>query len=338
MPQQFEFPKTQFPSLKLNPKTVYGVLGVLAGLWILSGIYTVAADEEAVVLRFGKLTFPIVGPGLSYHWPGPIERVYIRSVTNVYREEIGFRTTSPGRSAQRPHESLMLTGDENIIDVQMVVQYRVDDLVKALFNVKTLGVFQERTEGLVHDASEAALRQVVGRHGIDETLTEGKETVQAEIKDKLQELLNRYDAGLIIDEVKLQRVRPPAQVEAAFKDVASAKEDRERLENEAHGYQNDLIPKARGGAKKMLRGADAYKIERITRAQGDADRFRAVYREYQKAPDVTETRIYVETMEKILPGMQKYIIKSDATGGGGLINLLNLNQPQRPQATGTDQE
>jgi len=338
VPQQFEFPKTQIPSLKLNPKTIYIVLGVLAGLWILSGIYTVAVDEKAVVLQFGKLTLPEVDPGLHYHLPMPIERVYIRSVTNVYREEIGFRSTSPGRSVQRPHESLMLTGDENIVDVQMVVQYRVDDLVKALFNVKSLGVFQEHTEGLVHDACEAALRQVVGRHGIDETLTEGKQVVQAEIKLKLQELFDRYGAGLMVDEVKLQRVTPPAQVEAAFKDVASAKEDRERLENEAHGYQNDLIPKARGGAKKMIRGAEAYRVERITRAQGDSARFRAVYSEYIKAPDVTEARIYVETMERVLPGIQKYIIKSDASGGGGLLNLLNLNQPQRPEAARKGEE
>jgi membrane protease subunit HflK len=326
VPQQFDFPKSPVPSLKLNPRTVYIVIGVLFGFWLLSGIYTVAPDEKAVVLRFGKL-HAVVDPGLHYHLPSPIENRITRSVTQVYREEIGFRTIDPGppaRYSAKPKESLMLTGDENIIDVEMVVQYRVSSVVDALFSVSGLGVFENRSVGLVHDASEAALRQVVGRHRIDEALTEGKLRIQTEIHEKLQELFDRYRCGLSVESVQLQTVRPPAQVDDAFKDVASAKEDRERLVNEARGYQNDLIPKARGKAQRLIKEAEAYKIQRIRRAQGDADRFSSVYAEYKKAPAVTEKRLYLETMETILPNLKKYIIKSDKKGG--LLNILNLDQ------------
>ena len=329
MPQQFDFPRTQVP-LKLSPKTVYLILGVLVVLWLASGIYTVSPDEQAVVLRFGKL-HSVVEPGLHYRLPSPIDMVSVQSVLTIYREEIGFRTQSAGPPAkyrQVPGEALMLTGGLNIIDVQMVVQYRVSSIVDALFNVKDLGVFERRgREPLIHDASEAALRQVIGRHPIDEALTEGKVKIQAEIKEQLQALFNMYKCGLKVESVQLQTVGPPGQVDDAFKDVASAKEDRERRVNEARGYQNDIIPKARGEAQKMLKAAEAYTVERVRRAQGDADRFRAVYEEYKKAPDVTETRLYLETMESIMPRLTKYIIKSDAKGN--LLNVLNLERPDR---------
>jgi len=325
MPQQFEFPgQKSVPQLNLSPKMLCIIVGILLALWLLSGIYTVDPDEKGVVLRFKKL-HDVVEPGLHYHLPPPIEVVIVKSVTKVYRDEVGFRTIDPGPPARYrdiPKEALMLTGDENIIDVEMVVQYRIKSVVDALFNVEGLGAFEERNQGLVHDASEAALRQVIGRHKIEEALTEGKLLIQTEIEAKLQEQFERYQCGLVVETVQLQTVSAPSQVDAAFKDVASAKEDRERLINEARGYQNDIIPKARGEAEKALKGAEAYKVERVRRAQGDADRFASVYKEYQKAPDVTETRLYLETMEKILPGLQKYIIENDK--GGGLLNILNL--------------
>ena len=322
MPQQFDFPRSQVP-LKLNPKTVYMVLALLVVLWLGSGIYTVSPDEPAVVRRFGKF-LEVVNPGLHYRLPSPIDMVEIHSVTKVYREEIGFRTRDGG-TRKMPNEALMLTGGLNIIDVEMVVQYRVNSIVDALFSVRDLGVFEPPRRGrepLIHDAAESALRQVIGRHAIDEALTEGKVTIQAEIKDELQSLFDKYNCGLTVQSVQLQTVGPPQQVDEAFKDVASAKEDRERRVNEARGYQNDIIPKARGEAERMIKEAEAYKIERVRRAQGDADRFRAVYEEYKKAPDVTERRLYLETMELILPGLKKYIIKSDAKGN--LLNVLNL--------------
>ena len=324
MPQQFEFPGRRTPSqLRFSPKILYLVLGVLAVLWLASGIYTVQQYERAVILRFGKYSKE-VGSGWHYHLPAPIEMRIVRSVTEVYKSEVGFRSVP--RHRKDPNESLMLTGDENIVDVELVVQYKVDlEYVRqALFNVRDLGVFDQRDEGLVHDASEAALRQVIGRHSIDEVLTEGKQEIEIEIKKKLQEIFDRYDCGLTVEEVNLQAVSVPLQVDAAFKDVTSAKEDRNRLENEAQGYQNDVIPKARGEAQKMLKEAEAYKVERIRRAQGDADRFQAVFSEYQKAPKVTETRLYIETMEKILPRFQKYIVESD--GKGSLLNILNLDK------------
>ena len=328
MPQQFDFPKPPISGLKLNPRTIYLGLAVLACLWIASGVYTVAPDEKAVILRFGKM-HEIVEPGLHYHLPSPIEMQIIRSVTKVYREEVGFRTIDPGppaRYRQNPNESLMLTGDENIVNVEMVVQYRVSSIDAALFHVDGLGAF-EGGGGLVHDACEAALRQVAGRHGIDQVLTEGKLRIQTEIQEKLQEVFNRYRCGLQVETVQLQSVGPPSQVDAAFKDVASAKEDRERLVNEARGYQNDVVPKARGEGQRMLKEAEAYKIERITRAQGDADRFRAVYSEYVKAPDVTERRLYIETMESILPDIRKYVVDTKGDGSG-VLNLINLARPE----------
>ena len=329
MPQQFDFPKNPVQQLRFNPRMVYLVLGILGVLWILSGVYTVEPDEKAVVLRFGKLQ-EVVEPGLHYHLPSPIEMAIIRSVTRIYREEIGFQTIDPGppaRYRQRPKEALMLTGDENIVSVEMVVQYKVSSVTDALFNVRGLGAFEASNDGLIHDACEAALRQVVGRHGIDEVLTEGKLLVQTEIQEKLQELFNVYQCGLTVETVQLQSVGPPEQVDAAFKDVASAKEDREKLVNEARGYQNDIIPKARGEAERMLKEAEAYTVERVRRAQGDADRFGAVYAEYIKAPEVTERRLYIETMERILPKIQKYIVDAD---GKGVINLINLERLLAP--------
>jgi len=324
MPQQFDFPRSPVP-IKLNPKTAYLIMGLLVVLWLASGIFTVAQDEEGVVLRFGKL-IEVVQPGLHYHFPSPIEMVSIQSTTKIYREEIGFRTRDSGPPAQYrkvPHEALMLTGGLNIIDVEMVVQYRVSSIVDALFSVRNLGVFDRRAgAGLVHDASETALRQVIGRHAIDEALTEGKVIIQAEIKEQLQDLFTKYKCGLTVESVQLQTVGPPQQVDDAFKDVASAKEDRERRVNEARGYQNDIIPKARGEAQKEILKAEGYKVERVRRAQGDADRFLVVFREYKKAPAVTEKRLYLETMESVLPGLKKYIIKSDANGS--LLNILNL--------------
>lgn len=325
MPQQFDFPKAQMSPIRFQPRNVYMVLGILAVLWLLSGIYQVGPDEKAVVLRFGKLTH-VSEPGLHYHLPSPIEQHFTRAVTRIYRDEVGFRTIDPGppaRYRQFPNEALMLTGDENIVRVELVVQYRVNSIVDALFRVKDLGAFEARGEGLVHDAAEAALRQVVGRHGITEVLTEGRLQVQTEIQQKLQELFALYQCGLTVESVQLQSVGPPDQVDAAFKDVASAKEDRERLVNEARGYQNDVIPKARGEAERMLKEAQAYTVERVRRAQGDADRFQAVYTEYVNAPEVTEKRLYIETMERILPRFQKYIVDAE---GEGVVNLINLER------------
>lgn len=314
----------QRPDLGRNPRLdldfdrkipVYVIAGLIA-LWLLSGIYIVNPDEQGVIRRFGKAV-GVVGSGPHWHLPFPIEKVDTPKVTEIKRMEIGFRTVLPGPPAQYrkiSRESLMLTGDENIIDAEIIVQYKIKDAMAYLFNVR-------EQEELVRDAAEAALRQVVGRHKIDEALTEQKGEIQDETRGKLQELLDGYDLGVTVNLVKFQAVSVPKQVDAAFKDVASAREDKERLIKQAEAYQNDVIPKARGNAEKLVKEAEAYKIERVKRAQGDAERFVEVLREYRKARKVTEARLYIETMEKILPGLRKYIVQTD--GKGGLYNILS---------------
>ena len=317
--QQYNFPGRSRIPVRLESRMVYYIVAIIALLWIGSGIYIVDPDEQGVIRKFGKW-IDVTGPGIHYHLPSPIETVDKPKVTKVRRIEIGFRTIHPGpppRYRNIPKEALMLTGDENIVDVEIIVQYRIKDAADYLFNVRD-------PEGMVRDASEAALRQVVGRHKIDEVLTEGKLQVQVETKEKLQEIFNLYKSGLIVDFVQLQGVQAPKQVDHAFKDVASAREDKERLIKEADGYRNDIIPKARGQAAKLVKEAEAYKVERTKRAQGDVERFLQVLKEYRKARRVTETRLYLETMEKILPGLQKYVVQSDKQGG--LLNVLPLQR------------
>ena len=319
--QEYQFPNRPNFDLQFNPKMVYYGAIVLALLWFASGIYTVRQDEQAVVFRFGQAT-SLEGPGIHYHMPTPIERIEKERVSEVKRLEVGFRTISVSptpRYQKVTAESVMLTGDENIVDVELIVQFRIRDLESYLFNVND-------PLKAIKDVTEAALRQVVGQHTIDQALTEGKLEIQEKIQKQIQEVLDLYKAGVSVDQAKLQTVSVPQEVDFAFKDVASAREDREKLRNEAEAYRNDIIPKTRGAAEKMLREADAYKIERVKRSQGEADRFVEVLNAYRKAKNVTETRMYLETMEKILPGMQKFIVESDGKGGG-LLNVLNLQKP-----------
>ena len=317
--QQYNFPNRPSFDVNLNPRWIlYGVVALVL-LWVASGIYIVNPAELAVVLRFGKAV-GVTGPGMHYHLPSPVERVEIERVTEVKRMEIGFRTipgTDPPRYQKVLKESLMLTGDENIVDVELIVQFLISDIEAYLFNVAD-------QRAAVMSVSEAALRQVVGRHTIDQALTEGKFQIQEEIEQQIQEVFDLYRIGLKVAQVKLQAVSVPKEVDHAFKDVASAREDRERLRNEADAYRNDIIPKTRGEAQKMAREAEAYKVERVNRSRGDAERFLAVLKEYRSAKDVTETRLYLETMEKILPGIQKYIIESD--GKGGILKVLQLQK------------
>ena len=209
----------------------------------------------------------------------------------------------------------MLTGDENIVDAEMIVQYKLKDPEAYLFNFV-------RPVLTVRDASEASLRTVVGRHGIDQTLTAGKLMIQEETKTLLQAILDKYNSGILVVAVQLQDVSPPKTVISAFKDVASAKEDKNRLINEAEGYRNDVIPKARGEAQAMIREAEGFKEARIKRSEGDVAKFSAMLKEYKKAKSVTKKRLYLEAMEDILPGIEKFIIPDGE--GGNLLNLLNL--------------
>jgi membrane protease subunit HflK len=293
---------------------VIPIIGIVFGIWLLTGIYSVGPDEVGVVRTFGKVT-RVVQSGLRYHLPYPIEQVDTPKVTEVKRTEIGFRHIGNQQFRKVEYESLMLTGDENIVDAELIVQYKIKEPVKYLFNF----VGPELT---MREASEAALRTIIGKHTIDEALTTGKFQIQEETMVLLQSILDKYETGILVVAVQLQSVSPPKQVEFAFKDVASAKEDKNRKINEAQGYYNDVIPKARGEAQAMLRESEAFREARIKRAEGDVAKFRAMLSEYRKARDVTRKRLYLEAMEEILPGIKKYIVPSD--GDGNLLNLLNL--------------
>ncbi len=307
----------KIPQLKFS-KGLFGIISVLViVLYLATGIFVVAPDEQGVIRRFGKF-IRIESPGLNYHLPYPIETVVTPAVTQVKRVEIGFRTISfgpPARYREIPIEALMLTGDENIVSANAIVQYKIKDPVNYLFNI----ILPEQT---VRSAAEASLRQVIGERKIDEALTVGKYEIQEETKRLLQILLDSYKAGILIVAVQLQDVNPPKEVQDAFKDVASAKEDKSRYINQAQGYRNDLIPKARGEAVKMTKEAEGYKIERIKKAEGDVAKFNNILTEYKKGEYITQARLYIETMEDILPNMNKVII--DLKENQSLINLLQL--------------
>lgn len=307
----------KIPKLKFS-KNIFAIILILViALYFASGIFVVAPEEQGVVRRFGKFV-RIESPGLNYHLPYPIETVVTPAVTRVKRVEIGFRTISPGPPARYqkfPAEALMLTGDENIVSAEAIVQYKIKDPISYLFNI----ILPEET---VKNAAEAALRQVIGERKIDEALTIGKYEIQEETKKLLQDLLDSYQSGILIVAVQLQDVNPPNEVQAAFKDVASAKEDKSKYINEAQGYKNDLIPKARGEAVKMTKEAEGYKIERIKKAEGDVAKFNSILTEYKKGEYITQARLYLETMEEILPNMNKVIV--DLKENQSLINLLPL--------------
>ena len=305
--QEVQIPEFNF---KLMPV----VLAALA-IWLLTGTYMVGPDEVGVIRTFGEHT-RVAQSGLNWHFPVPIETVNTPKVTEVKRIEIGFRTLRNGQYRTVEKESLMLTGDENIVDAEMIVQYKIKDPVAYLFNI----VEPELT---VREAAEASLRTVVGRNKIDETLTTGKFTIQEETKFQLQSILDLYESGIHVVAVQLQDVSPPKEVIGAFKDVASAKEDKNRMVNQAEGYRNDVIPKARGEAEAMIRDAEGFKEARIKRAEGDAAKFTTILQEYQKAKSITEKRLYLETMEKVLPGIEKVIVPDKDSGN--MLNLLNLN-------------
>jgi modulator of FtsH protease HflK len=297
------------------PVVIVGAIVLLVVLiWLVTGIYTIGPGEQGVVRRFGK-EVARTGPGLRYHWPRPIERVDVVNIEMVRRVEVGFR--SAPRYQLVPQESLMLTGDENIVDAQAIVQYRVKDAGEYLFRVT-------EPDQALRDATEVGLRSVIGRTTIEEVLTVGRVEIQNQTRTFLQQLLDTYQSGLMVTEVKLQVVDPPEQVKDAFHEVVRAREDRERLINEARGYQEDVIPKARGQVEQMVRAAEAYRAQREIRAQGEAAKFLALLAEYKKARQVTEQRLYIETLQRVLPKAQKIVISPQLEGH--LLPFLPLRE------------
>lgn len=297
------------------PRVIF--IYIVLGAWILlSSFFIVDADEQGVVKRFGKYN-RTEKPGVHFKLPLPIESVLKPKVTEVKRIEIGFRTIDPGPPASYrhiPEESLMLTGDLNIVSSEFIVQYRIKNAEEYLFNVKDV-------DTTIRDAAEAAKRQVVGDKEVDYVLTVGKAEIQEEVRSLLQEIMDSYGAGIHIVAVQLQDVEPPKPVIGAFKDVASAKEDRDKFINQAEAYWNEIIPTAQGEAKKLLNEAEAYKAEKVNRAKGEADRFTKILDETKKNEDVTRKRLYLETMESVLSGMDKFIIDSKNSSS---LNFLEL--------------
>lgn len=304
-------------------KSLWWIAGGVVVLWLLSGIYIINPDEQGIVLRFGKYV-RTVEPGPHYHLPFPIETVYKPQVTQVLRGEVGFRSLGQGKTFQQgqvrtmPQEASMLTGDENIVNVQFSVQYKIKDPVEYLFNVTNQAA-------VVRNAAEAAMREVIGKSQIDSALTDGKLKIQNDATELLQNILNRYEVGVQVIAVQLQDVHPPQDVIDAFKDVASAREDKSRIINEAEAYRNELLPVARGQAAEMINKAEAYKATRIQNAEGGAQRFLSVLTEYEKAKDVTKKRLYYEAMEDILTNAQEKIILPKGTADK-VLPFLPLDQ------------
>jgi membrane protease subunit HflK len=298
-------------------------------VWALSGFYRVDADEQGVVLRFGKYT-NMTQPGLNYHLPYPIESVMTPKVTRVNRVDIGFRSSGDvsrsGAISEIKEESAMLTGDENIVDINYSVFWVIKDAGKYLFNVQD-------PQGTIKAVAETAMREIIARKKIQSILTQGRTDIETEAHKIMQQILDQYNSGVEVTQVQAQKSDPPAQVIDSFRDVQAAKADKERQQNEAQAYANDVIPRARGEAAKIVQDAEAYKREVVAQAEGEASRFIAIYNEYAKAKTVTQERMYLETMEKVLSGVNKIII--DKQSGSGVVPYLPL--PDLKKNSNTEQ-
>ncbi len=315
--------KSALPGGSIGGKGIIILAAVLVLVWLGSGFYRVQTDQQGVVLRFGEFV-KTTTPGLNYHLPYPIETALTPSVTNVNRLDIGVRGGSDrnsGAGRDVPEESLMLTGDENIVDVDFTVFWVIRDAGDFLFNI-------QNPVGTVKAVAESAMREVVGRANITPLLTSDRPITEAEVQELMQTTLDGYGAGILITQVTLQKVDPPSQVIDSFRDVQAAKADQERARNEAQAYANQVVPEARGAAARVVQEAEAYRERSVAEAQGQADRFLAIYEEYAKAPEVTRQRMFLETMERVFGGMDKIIIDDDA-GGSGVVPYLSLNELNR---------
>ena len=304
---------------KSGGKPIGLILIILVLVWVASGLYRVLPDEQGVVLRFGKFV-KTTQPGLNYHIPMPIESVQTPKVTKVNRMDIGFRSErdsgfSSGAVADVPEESLMLTGDENIVNIDFSVFWVIKDAGKFLFKIQD-------PQGTVKAAAETAMREVIAKNNIQPILTEGRAKIEIDTQEIIQAILDEYNSGIQVTQVQTQKADPPDQVIDAFRDVQAARADMERSKNEAEAYANDVIPRARGEAQKILQAAEAYKKEVVAKAEGEASRFVSIYNEYAKAKEVTQERMFLETMEKVLADIDKVII--DKNSGSGVVPYLPL--------------
>jgi membrane protease subunit HflK len=298
-------------------------IGLIAALglaaWGLTGIYKVSPDEQGVVMRFGQWV-DTTEPGLHYHLPYPIETVFLPKVTKVNQLQMGYRSDSRnerGMARTVPDEARMLTGDENIVEADATVFWRIKDAGKYLFNIRD-------PEGTVKVAAESSLREVIGRNPIQAALSDKRELIAIQTQEELQKLLDTYGAGILIQQVQLQKVDPPGAVIDAFNDVQRARADQERARNEAEAYRNDIIPRARGEAERIVQEAQAYREQVVNLAQGDAKRFSSVLGAYKQAEDVTARRLYIETMQEVMKASPRVIIDPTGKGTQGVLPYLPL--------------
>ena len=303
-------------------KSLILLLIIFLGIWAATGFYRVNPQQQGVVLRFGEW-IRTTAPGLHYHLPYPIETVLTPEVTRDNRIEIGFRDISGNSSSRRDiaDESQMITGDENIVDIDFVVFWRISDAGQYLFNLA-------EPDDTIKVAAEAVMREIIGRTPIQTALTEGRQDIQVQARSQLQDLLDEYVSGVRVRDVQLLAVDPPSDVIDAFNEVQRARQDRDRLKNEAEAFRNDVVPRARGAAAKLIAEAEAYQAEVMNRAAGDSSRFDQVYGAYKVNPDVTRERIYIETVEEIFTNVEKIIIDEDASGSGVVpyLPLKDLNK------------
>lgn len=290
------------------------------GAWAYFGFYQLEPGQAAVILRFGKYVRTEGDPGLRWHWPPPLESHEIVNVESLDKEEFGARHGEEQSEEEVRHEASMQTSDNNIVHVAFVAQYRIKDAFKSRYRVA-------EPRAILRDAAQAAVRGVVGRHTIDGVLRQERGMVQTESEEALQESLDRYEAGLEVVGIELQDVSPPSEVRAAFDDVLAAMQDRDRSVNEAEGYANEVLPKARAQAIEAVESAKGYRDSKIAEASGEATRFRAIATEYQKAPDVVRTRLFLETMEEVLPNVRAVIVEP----GTAVMPYLPLDATRAPE-------
>ena len=307
--------------LKGSSFTIIGLIVLV--VWLASGIYVVQPDEQGVVLRFGQFV-NTTSPGINYHLPWPIESAITPQVTIENQINIGYRIDTDGTNTDVPEESLMLTGDENIVDINFSVLWLIKDAGAYEFNV-------EDPDNAIKAVAESAMREVVGRSQIALIQTVNRETVEDQVRQLMQQILDSYGAGATITQVKMQKVDPPQQVIDAYRDVQAARTDQDRMRNEAEAYANKVVPEARGEAARIIQQAEGYKQQVTAEAQGDAQRFLSVLEQYKKAPEVIRKRIYIETMQDVLSGMNKVIVEK-----GGVVPYLPLPALQQHGATVTE--
>lgn len=298
---------------------LFVVVPVLLLLWLGTGIYIVQPGEEGVVRTFGRFS-NVTGSGLNYHFPAPFQRVDVVDVQSIRRAEIGFRTDGGDRKEEVLSEALMLTRDENIVQVELLLQYRVGDSRNFIFNVQD-------PEIVLVTSAEVALRSAVGQMGIDAVITEERARVQDETRVFLTRLMEDYGTGILVTDVRLQVADPPAEVRDAFQEVVRAQADKERRINEAEAYQNDIVPRARGERQRLIEEATGFKDREVLRATGEAERFLAVLRAYALAPEVTRERLHIEALERVLNEVDLVMLDQSVVDGGQVLPFLPLTEP-----------